>query len=438
MRWPPTCARWAARSSPGMRVASLDDLPRHRAVLFDVTPRQLLRIAGDRLPAGYRRSLERYRYGPGVFKLDWALDGPIPWTAQECNRAATVHLGGTLDEIDGLRARRLAGQHRPSGPTCLLVQHSLFDRHPRAGRQGNRVGLLPRAQRLDGRHDRRRSSSQIERFAPGFRERILARSVMPPAAMEQHNANYIGGDINGGVQDIWQLFTRPAARARPLHARRPRASTSARRPRRPAAACTACAATTRRERPAHMSDCAYGAMMRTCWTSLSRAPAGRRLGRPLLHLAQTTSTNDVAADLAQQRRGRGDALVVADEQTRRARAARARLAGAAPAAACSARSSCAPPLRRAHAPRLTMLAAAGRIPRHLCAVGLAAAIKWPNDILINGRKVAGILTETEIVGDRLALCGYRHRRQRQRRGRRAGPASSPQATSLLAESGAAG
>ncbi len=197
----------------GLCIGSMADLPAHRAVLFDVTPRQLLRIAAGQFSSGYRRSLERYRYGPGVFKIDWALDGPVPWTAQECSRAATVHLGGTLDEIAASENAVWRGQ--PSAkPYTLIVQHSLFDATRAPEGKATLWGYchVPNGSTVDMTDAIER---QIERFAPGFRRRIIARSVMPPAALEQHNANNIGGDINGGVQDLWQLYTRPTARIVP-------------------------------------------------------------------------------------------------------------------------------------------------------------------------------------------------------------------------------
>ncbi len=197
----------------GAPVASADDLPPARAVLFDVTPRQLLRLAGDRLPAGYRRRLERYRYGPAAFKLDWALEGPIPWAAPACARAATVHLGGTLAEIAASERAAWEGQHAEI-PFVLLAQPSLFD--PTRAPAGKHVVWaychVPNASTFDMTE---RVERQIERFAPGFRDRILARSMMSPARLERYNPNYIGGDINGGVQDLWQLFTRPTLRLAP-------------------------------------------------------------------------------------------------------------------------------------------------------------------------------------------------------------------------------
>jgi phytoene dehydrogenase-like protein len=197
----------------GTRVDSLDQLPPTRAALFDVTPRQLLHIAGDRLPAGYRRALEHYRYGPGVFKVDWALDGPIPWKAKDCFRAASVHIGGTMEEIASSEQAVWRGQH-PERPYIILAQQSLFD--PSRAPEGKHTAWaychVPNGSTFDMTE---RIEAQIERFALGFRDLILAKSVMPPSAMERHNPNYIGGDINGGVQDIWQFYTRPTFRLVP-------------------------------------------------------------------------------------------------------------------------------------------------------------------------------------------------------------------------------
>ena len=197
----------------GVHISSLDELPTARAVLCDVTPRQLLQIAGRHLPQRYRRQLQRYRYGPAAFKVDWALDGPIPWSAPECVRAATVHVGGTLAEIAA--AERAAWEGRPScRPFVLVAQQSLFD--PTRAPTGKHVAWaychVPNGSFFDMTQ---RIESQIERFAPGFRERVLARSVLPPEGIERYNPNNIGGDINGGVQDLWQLFTRPTVRLVP-------------------------------------------------------------------------------------------------------------------------------------------------------------------------------------------------------------------------------
>ncbi|MCH8206565.1 MAG: NAD(P)/FAD-dependent oxidoreductase [Chloroflexi bacterium] len=191
----------------GTSIESVDELPRARAILLDVTPRQVIRIAGSRLPRGYRRKLEGYRYGPGVFKMDWALDGPVPWKAPECARAGTVHLGGTIDEIVGSERLVWEGEH-PEKPLVLLAQQSLFDpsRAPEGMHTAWAYCHVPNGSRFDMTD---RIESQIERFAPGFRDRILARSVMSTERLEEYNPNYIGGDINGGIQDFRQLFTRP-------------------------------------------------------------------------------------------------------------------------------------------------------------------------------------------------------------------------------------
>ena len=194
-------------------VRSLDELPRTRAVLCDVTPRQLLRLGGDRLPARYRRRLERYRYGPGAFKVDYALDGPVPWAAPETARAATVHLGGTADEVAASEREAWEGRH-PERPFVLLAQQSLFDetRAPSGRHTVWAYCHVPNGSAFDMTE---RIERQIERFAPGFRERVLARSVLPPADLERHNANMIGGDVNGGAQDLRQLLVRPAPRLVP-------------------------------------------------------------------------------------------------------------------------------------------------------------------------------------------------------------------------------
>ena len=154
-----------------------------------------------------------YRYGPGVFKLDWALDGPIPWRAAECARAATVHLGGTLDEI--ARSERAAWRGEPAdAPYVLLAQQSLFDptRAPAGGQTAWAYCHVPNGSPVDMTD---RIERQVERFAPGFRDRIVARAAMGPADMERYNPNYVGGDINGGAGDLRQLFTRPVARISP-------------------------------------------------------------------------------------------------------------------------------------------------------------------------------------------------------------------------------
>ena len=201
------------RIETGRPIDSLAQLPASRLVLLDVTPRQLLTIAGDHLSHGYRRRLRRYRYGPGVFKLDWALAGPIPWRAAECARAGTVHLGGTLAEIAA--AERAVWQgHCPERPFVLLAQQSLFDsgRAP-AGRQtGWAYCHVPNGSAADMTAA---IEAQVERFAPGFRDLILARHTRSAAAYEDYNPNCVGGDISGGVQDLAQIFARPVFKAVP-------------------------------------------------------------------------------------------------------------------------------------------------------------------------------------------------------------------------------
>ena len=197
----------------GSPVTSLEKLPSARAILCDVTPRQFIGLAANQLPAGYKRALERYRYGPGVFKMDWALRAPVPWKAAECARAGTVHLGGKMAEIAGAERDVWEGRH-PSRPFVLVTQPTLFDktRAPENHHTAWAYCHVPNGSTMDMSEQ---IESQIERFAPGFRDIILARSVMPPRLLEHHNANYIGGDINGGVQDLRQLFFRPALQWNP-------------------------------------------------------------------------------------------------------------------------------------------------------------------------------------------------------------------------------
>jgi phytoene dehydrogenase-like protein len=189
------------------RVDSLADLPRARAVLLDVTPRQLLAIAGDRLPPRSRRRAERFRYGPGVFKVDWALDGPVPWAAEGPRRSATVHLGGTLDDIAASEADVAAGRH-PERPYVLFVQYAAWDpsRAPAGKATAWAYCHVPSGSTVDMTD---RIEAQVQRFAPGFRDLILARATHGPAAMEAYDENYVGGDINGGLEDIRQLVFRP-------------------------------------------------------------------------------------------------------------------------------------------------------------------------------------------------------------------------------------
>lgn len=190
----------------GARIRSLNEVP-SGPILCDVTPRQFLEIAGDRLPERFRRQLSAYRYGPGVFKLDWALSAPIPWKASECAGAGTVHVGGTLTEIAAAE-RAVADGAVSSRPFVLLAQPSLFDdsRAPAGAHTAWAYCHVPHASKEDMTE---RIESQVERFAPGFRSRILARSAMTPADMERRNANLVGGDITGGAHDLKQLLLRP-------------------------------------------------------------------------------------------------------------------------------------------------------------------------------------------------------------------------------------
>jgi phytoene dehydrogenase-like protein len=195
------------------RVTQLRDLPRARAYLFDLTPKQILAIVGSELPAHYRERLARFRYGPGVFKMDWALSAPIPWRDAECARAATVHLSGTLATV--ATSERAVDEGRVSDrPFVIVVQPSLFDssRAPDGRHTAWAYCHVPNASSFDAS---RSIEDQIERFAPGFRDCILFRASKNAAAMEQYNENYVGGDINGGAATLGQLFTRPVARLDP-------------------------------------------------------------------------------------------------------------------------------------------------------------------------------------------------------------------------------
>jgi len=197
----------------GRKISAFDELPPARAVLFNTSPKQLVQIVGEQLPASYRRRLGRFRYGPGVFKLDWALDGPVPWTAESCRQAATVHLGGQLEEIVESEAAVGRGEH-PERPFILLAQQSLFD--PSRAPQGKHTAWgychVPNGSTVDMTE---RIEAQIERFAPGFRNRILARHSRNSVEMEKYNSNYVGGDINAGIQDLRQHWTRPVIRVSP-------------------------------------------------------------------------------------------------------------------------------------------------------------------------------------------------------------------------------
>ncbi len=199
----------------GRRIESLAELPPARAVLLDLTPRQALRVAGERLGRWERTAFRRYRYGPGVFKVDWALDGPIPWSAPEVERAGTVHLGGRLEEIAAAEAEVARGRH-PERPFVILVQPSRFDpsRAPAGRHTAWAYCHVPNGSTVDMTAA---IEAQVERFAPGFRERILARHTIDAAGMERHDGNYVGGDINGGLASLPQLLFRPLPSPDPYH-----------------------------------------------------------------------------------------------------------------------------------------------------------------------------------------------------------------------------
>jgi phytoene dehydrogenase-like protein len=201
------------RIETGVPVRALADLPPARVYLFDTSPAQLASIAEPVLPARYVRRLRRYRYGPAAFKLDWALAGPIPWRDPRCLEASTVHVGGTLEEIAAAEAAVWRGEH-PERPFLILCQQSQFDpsRAPAGKHTGYAYCHVPAGSTVDSTEAIER---QIERFAPGFRDRVLARHATTPAMLEAENANYVGGAITGGVADATQLFTRPVARLDP-------------------------------------------------------------------------------------------------------------------------------------------------------------------------------------------------------------------------------
>ncbi len=192
------------------RVASMQQVSSGRVVVFDLTPRQILPIASGQWPDSFNRQLQRFRYGPGVFKVDWALDGPIPWRAAACRQAGTVHVGGAFDEVVAAEEAVAAGQVAEQ-PFVILAQPTVAD--PTRSPAGKHVGWaychVPNGSTVDMRE---RIEAQVERFAPGFTSRILARHVTGPADIERHNANNVGGDINGGIADLRQLFIRPTPR----------------------------------------------------------------------------------------------------------------------------------------------------------------------------------------------------------------------------------
>jgi phytoene dehydrogenase-like protein len=194
-------------------VRSMKDIPPAKLILFDLAPRSFINIAGERLPAGYRKRLSAFRYGPGVFKIDYALSDPIPWKDGQVGRAGTVHLGGTLDEIAESERLVWQGKH-PEHPYIILAQQSLFDpyRAPAGRHTAWTYCHMPHGSTTDMTAA---MESQIERFAPGFKDTVLARHTFNAAEMEAYNPNYVGGDINSGVQDLGQFFTRPVPRWTP-------------------------------------------------------------------------------------------------------------------------------------------------------------------------------------------------------------------------------
>lgn len=195
------------------RVENIDELPNSKAVLFDLTPRQIVKIAGHRLPESYKKRLETYKYGAGVFKMDFALNAPVPWKSKECFRAATVHVGGTFEEIARSEREHAQGKFSEK-PFVLVAQHTLFDktRAPDGKHTAWAYCHVPNGAKFDMTAA---IENQIERFAPGFKDCILAKSVKFPADLERQNANYIGGDINGGAGNLSQLFTRPIMKINP-------------------------------------------------------------------------------------------------------------------------------------------------------------------------------------------------------------------------------
>lgn len=197
----------------GWRIRSLGELPPARLVMLDLDARQVARIAGDRLPRRYRRRLERFRFGPGTFRIDWALSDPIPWTAPECARAGTLHVGGKIDEIRAAKRAAAAGEH-PRRPLLLVVQATQFDpaRAPEGRHTGYALCHLPYGSDRDMTEA---VEAQIERFAPGFRETILARAHRTARDLEHLNPNLVGGDINGGVSDLRQILARPTISPNP-------------------------------------------------------------------------------------------------------------------------------------------------------------------------------------------------------------------------------
>ncbi|MEX0662428.1 MAG: NAD(P)/FAD-dependent oxidoreductase [Balneolaceae bacterium] len=197
----------------GVEVTSIDQLPKATSYLFDLTPKQLIEIAGDRLPEAYINMLKKYRYGSGVFKIDYILKEPVPWKDSRCNRAGTVHLGGTFDEIAASEKIMDEGGI-PDNPYVLVAQQSLFD-DTRTPDDRHTLWAYCHVPNGSTVNMTQRIENQIERFAPGFRDIVEERQTMNTDQFHEYNANYFGGDINGGRQDIWQLFTRPVSLVHP-------------------------------------------------------------------------------------------------------------------------------------------------------------------------------------------------------------------------------
>jgi phytoene dehydrogenase-like protein len=194
----------------GVLVESISDLPSARTILCDLTPQGLLKIGAQVLPANYQKALRRYKYGPGVFKVDWALSDPIPWRAKECSRAGTVHIGSSLEEIAHSERAAWNGSQNDK-PFVLVTQPSLFDstRTPKGCHTAWAYCHVPNNSDFDMTS---RIESQIESLAPGFGKAILARSIRTPVELQRHNANLVGGDISGGANNLMQLFLRPTRR----------------------------------------------------------------------------------------------------------------------------------------------------------------------------------------------------------------------------------
>jgi phytoene dehydrogenase-like protein len=197
----------------GRRVTALADLPPSRVVLLDLSPKQIVTLAGDRLTPRYRRKLEKFRYGPAVFKIDYALREPIPWRAEACRRAGTVHVGGTFEEIAVSESAVWTGS-LPEKPYLIVTQPGRFDptRAPPSQTTAWAYCHVPNGSTADMTAP---IEAQIERFAPGFRDCVLQRAILTPAEIERYNPNYVGGDIAGGAHTFWQMFARPVASLNP-------------------------------------------------------------------------------------------------------------------------------------------------------------------------------------------------------------------------------